>query len=117
MSRLTYTSFGAVGDGVTDDFEAILMTHEYANENGLSVYAEGKTYYIGRNTVAARIMTDTDWTGATFIIDDRAVEASGAIRGRSVFNVAPDYSTYNVRIAGSLQAGQENQEYPNLQGK
>ena len=109
MLKLTYSSYGAVGDGVTDDFLAIKATHAYANANGLTVYAdEGKTYNLGQHNDNITIMTDTVWDGATFIIDDRAVEASGAIRGRSVFNVAPDYSNYNVRIAGSLQAGQEN---------
>ena len=34
---VTYEDFGAVGDGVTDDSDAIVSTHEYANANGLSV--------------------------------------------------------------------------------
>ena len=37
---VTYEDFGAVGDGVTDDFAAIYKAHEYANENKLPV--EGK---------------------------------------------------------------------------
>lgn len=37
---ITYEAFGAVGDGKTDDFEAIVKTHEYANANGLSVLAD-----------------------------------------------------------------------------
>ena len=40
MSRLTYTSFGAIGDGVTDDFEAILKTHEYANESVILTHSK-----------------------------------------------------------------------------
>ena len=44
---VTYSDFGAVGDGVHDDFEAIWRAHEYANENGLPVVVnDGKTYYI-----------------------------------------------------------------------
>ena len=40
-----YEDFGAVGDGKTDDMEAICKAHEYANEKGLPVYAkEGATY-------------------------------------------------------------------------
>ena len=29
---VTYLDFGAKGDGVTDDFGAIVAAHEYANE-------------------------------------------------------------------------------------
>ena len=32
-----YSDFGAKGDGVTDDFDALYNTHVYANENGLEV--------------------------------------------------------------------------------
>lgn len=69
-----YRDFGAVGDGQTDDFSAILEAHRYANQNKLPVKAEsGAVYYIGNTSIGnyIDIMTDTDWTGATFIIDDR----------------------------------------------
>ena len=32
-----YKDFGAVGDGVTDDFHAIKAAHDYANEHKLPV--------------------------------------------------------------------------------
>ena len=45
---VSYEDFGAVGDGITDDQNAIRATHEYANENGIDVVCKGaKTYYIG----------------------------------------------------------------------
>ena len=67
-----YSDFGAVGDGVTDDYDAIVAAHDYANANGLPVFAdEGATYYIGESDKCAIIRTNTTWTGATFIIDDR----------------------------------------------
>jgi hypothetical protein len=74
---VTYEDFGAVGDGKTEDFEAIYKTHEYANAHGLTVKGTpGKTYYIndtkfGTDTVhTAKIKTNVDWCGAHFIIDD-----------------------------------------------
>ncbi len=83
---VTYEAFGAVGDGKADDFEAIIKTHEYANANGLSVFAdETATYYIGGANKTAYIMTDTSWSTARFIIDDTQVEN----RSAWVFNVAP----------------------------
>ena len=34
---VSYEQFGAVGNGVNDDTEAIRKAHTYANENGLKV--------------------------------------------------------------------------------
>ncbi len=90
---VTYEDFGAVGDGKTDDFEAILKTHEYANTSGLSVFAnETATYYIGGANKTACIMTDTDWSTARFIIDDTQVEN----RGSWIFNIAPSQGGINI---------------------
>ena len=72
--NICYEDFGAVGDGITDDFAAIIKAHEYANEKGLPVAANPtKTYYIGSAPDTALIMTDTDWGMARFIIDDTGV--------------------------------------------
>ena len=79
-SVVLYSDFGAVGDGVTNDFFAIYNAHEYANLHKLPVKAdEGKTYLITHTKkngvpLTAAIKTDTDWQGATFIIDDSALE-------------------------------------------
>ena len=90
---VTYEDFGAVGDGNTDDFEAVIRTHEYANENNLKVFAnETATYYIGGADKTAYIKTDTSWSTARFIIDDTVVEN----RSAWVFNVAPSQSTKSI---------------------
>ena len=71
-----YSDFGVVGDGATNDFEAIYNAHNYANENNLPVFGDpDKTYYIGtteKDNLARSIIikTNTDWRGAKFIIDD-----------------------------------------------
>ena len=69
---VSYEEFGAVGDGVTDDFEAIEAAHNYANANGLEVKAKSDaTYYIGEKfTREIQIKTNVDWNGASIIIDD-----------------------------------------------
>ena len=72
---VTYKDFGAYGDGVIDDYNAILNTHNYANAYKLPVKAdEGAVYYVQHMSTerknGAIIKTDTDWTGASFIIDD-----------------------------------------------
>ena len=68
---ITYEEYGAVGDGIHDDQEAIVAAHKAANEQGLPVRAtDGKTYYIGRGSKVAVIQTDVDFGKAHFIIDD-----------------------------------------------
>lgn len=90
---VTYEAFGAVGDGKADDMEAIAKTHEYANANGLTVFAnETATYYIGGASKTAYIKTDTDWSTARFIIDDTEVEN----RGSWIFNIAPSQGSINI---------------------
>ncbi len=90
---VTYEQFGAVGDGKTDDLEAIVKTHEYANENNLTVLAkETASYYIGGKAMTAVIKTDTDWSTARFIIDDTSVEKIGSW----IFNIAPTESSYSI---------------------
>ncbi|MBQ3126373.1 MAG: hypothetical protein IJC15_04815 [Clostridia bacterium] len=94
-SYVLYSSFGAKGDGKTDDSEAIRAAHEYANANGVAVRADpGATYYIGVMDKAIHVHTNTDWTGASFIIDDRKVGLDK--RGVSVFYVTPDKATYDL---------------------
>lgn len=102
-----YYDFGAKGDGVTDDFEAIKATHEYANEHGCPVKADvGDRYYIGAHRDTVVIKTDTDWTDAEFIIDDSNVTVND--RGYYVFEVAPDQESYRVEVPKnySLKEGQ-----------
>lgn len=91
-AAVTYAEFGAVGDGKTNDYEAILATHNYANAQGKKVLGEaGKTYYIANVHTTIKIMTDVDWCGAEFIIDGSNSTVDNA---RNIFNVAPD--SYNT---------------------
>ena len=75
MDIITYEQFGAAGDGRTDDMPAVVKAHEEANRLGLPVRArEGACYYIAPIARCAVIRTDTDWTGASFRIDDRDLD-------------------------------------------
>ena len=101
---VTYEEFGAVGDGVTNDFPAIKAAHDFANENGLTVKAEsGKTYYISDTRIngvveAAIIKTDVIWTGAGFIIDDTpySTHENYGMYERNIFEVVSDYPIEKV---------------------
>ncbi|MBR5139966.1 MAG: hypothetical protein IKV16_02820, partial [Clostridia bacterium] len=85
-----YKDFGAVGDGVTNDAEAIIAAHEYAiSGSHKKIVAEsGKTYYIGKMSKTAPISCDVDWTGAKFIIDDSILTTNDSEIDRHIFKIS-----------------------------
>ena len=101
---VTYLDFGAKGDGVTDDFEAIWRAHNYANENGLPVVTDdGRTYYIHETRIdggvkSVIIKTDVTWGSSKFIIDDTdIISADGTGRhGQHIFRAVSDYPMETV---------------------
>ncbi len=99
-----YGDFGAVGDGQTDDLDAIIQAHVHANREGLPVAAdEGATYYIGGQARTAIIQTDTDFGTAKFIIDDRTVEN----RSTPVFEVRSSHRAFKLQGISTLKRNQE----------
>jgi len=105
---VTYEEFGAVGDGLQDDMQAIARCHAYANEQGLPVRArDGAHYYIGGRAVTAYIKTDTDWGTARFTIDDRNVED----RQQNCFKAVPDGERFSVAVE-SLRRDQKTLDFP-----
>ena len=104
---VNYKDFGAVGDGVTNDFAAIKKTHEYANEMGYKVEADpDATYYIGRTFgEVVEVRTDTDWRGATFIIDDKAFGSQDVDRQKHIFVVTSDHKTETYTAVASTEVG------------
>lgn len=70
-----YETFGALGNGSTDDIDFIAGAHMYANFVNLPVKTKADaTYYIGGKNRKAEIRTNTDFGTSKFIIDDRFVE-------------------------------------------
>lgn len=104
---LTYEQFGAKGDGVTDDFQAIIATHEAANQKGIKVKAtDGKTYYIGNTIGTAVVRTDVDFGTAKFIIDDSNVSVED--RKANIFQVESALEAFAVEGVASLKKDQTN---------
>jgi len=104
---VTYEEFGAVGDGVTEDFAAIYKAHEYANANGLSVKARDDAhYYIHDPRVDGvisqiSVRTDVNWGKARFTIDDRDISVFKGSdtydwHGKAIFNIEPDHPKETV---------------------
>ena len=104
---LTYEQFGAKGDGITDDFPAIIATHAAANEKGLPVKAKsGKTYYIGSTIGTAIVRTDVDFGTARFIIDDSKVSVED--READIFLVESALEPVEIEGVSSLNRDQAN---------
>ncbi len=79
--HVEYEMFGAVGDGITDDYTAIRLTHEFANANKINVHAaSNKTYYLKNIPEPIEIQTDTMWNGAKFILDDTQIEGAQSLQ-------------------------------------
>ena len=108
---VSYEQFGALGDGVTNDFPAIYAAHNYANENGLTVKAEaGKTYYISDTRIDGSvksiiIKTNVTWTGAEFIIDDSlySTHENYGMYGSHVFKIASDFTDEKISDEATLE--------------
>jgi hypothetical protein len=99
-----YSDFGAIGDGKTDDIDAIAATHAFANQNSLPVKAdEGATYYIGGKNRTAVIRTSTDFGKAAFIIDDTEVQN----RNTNIFMVSSTRQPFKLEGISSLKRNQE----------
>ena len=112
---LFYSQFGAVGDGVTDDFAAISAAHAEANSKGFKVKADaGKTYYIGNITTSAKIQTDTDWTDAEFRIDDTKVQRNGSSWTNNVWIFEIVSAQSSSTITSQVQRLDKNQGKLNL---
>jgi len=106
-----YSEYGAVGDGVADDFDAIIAAHAAANAANLPVRADqGKTYYIGPGRKTAEIQTDTDWGDARFIIDDSNVTVED--RGYNIFRVSSKLASVPVTGVTALSKNQEKLDWP-----
>lgn len=102
--EVLYSDFGAKGDGKTDDMEAIVAAHEFANEHRLPVKADkGATYYIGGKELTAVVQTDTDFRTASFLIDDREVLNHNA----PVFLVSSNLAPYKLDGITSLKKNQK----------
>ncbi len=103
---VTYEEFGAIGDGVAEDFAAIYKAHEYANRMGLTVRAkDGAHYYIHDNRIegiakSAEIKTNVNWGNAKFTIDDRDISTSKSdethFMNIPIFKVVSEYEKERI---------------------
>ena len=87
-NKVNYEQFGAIGDGLTDDTEAIYQAHIFANEHNLPIEAKANKTYLIRKAKEIPVKTNVNWNGCHFIIDDTNV--SNSERLTPVFKVLSD---------------------------
>jgi len=98
-----YETFGAKGDGKTDDIDAIAAAHVFANQLNLPVKTKSKaTYYISGKKRKVEIRTNTDFGTSQFIIDDRNVEKIN----EHVFLVGSTQQAVKLKGIASLKRNQ-----------
>ena len=107
-----YKDFGTVGDGITNDADAIFAAHQYAYQGGhKKIIAEaGKTYYIGYLAQEIPIICDVDWTDAKFIIDDSIINVGTNVPTNAIFNIESLYSSKSITAANSDAITRINEE-------
>ena len=105
-----YAQFGAKGDGITNDAEAIYNAHVFANQCGQKVMGDGPsaTYYIHELPASIPVETNVDWNGSTFYIDDTGSEIYKQ-KGNSIFLLSSTAktTTYNKQQIAEMFPGVE----------
>ena len=92
VCEVTYEEFGAVGDGETDDFQALYDTHVYANAGGQKVLGSASArYYVKHLPYTIPVKTNVDFQGATIIVNDKGSDEYKT-RGVSLFTFERDYA-------------------------
>lgn len=95
VTSLNYEMFGAIGDGVTDDTEAMRACHSLANEKKIPVVlSNGKKYYVPPMTEEIVIKTDVDFKDCLFIIDDLALTCDDPRSTVSIFSIRSYYEPH-----------------------
>ncbi len=118
VSIVYYTDFGASADGYFDNFKQIKEAHDYANISGQLVKAikPGEKDLIFRLVETTKdhlypqtikIMTNVDWTGAKFIIDDELLAEYDDTDMYSVpiFEVISPYNSIKVKVDEGIVKG------------
>ena len=89
LQDVSVKDFGAIGNGINDDGQALLEAHQYANSVGVKVTYPKGTYYIGDVGIIP-VETDVDATKAKFLVDPSFYPDS------SLFRIKSKHASYSI---------------------
>lgn len=92
LGYVSYKMFGAVLDGETDDSEAVIAAHEYANEHNLPVVQNGGSLYLN---FSVEVKTSC-YLNLDFIMDEDSTSHA--------YRIVPDDAT-TLTYVGAMDAG------------
>lgn len=99
LGYVTYEMFGALGDGVTDDFDSIKKCHDYANANKVAIKCQShKKYRVIIKDEYIDIKTSVNFNNSTIIIDDTVRDHS--TREYPLFRIAGNTITDYQALRG-----------------
>lgn len=92
LGYVTPEMFGAVGDGVTNDYQAFADCAVYANQNKLGIKVPQKTYFIN-GSATIELLCNVECDNSVFIVGDNHFKTA-----RPVFRYAHDLETQETNI-------------------
>lgn len=105
IAYITPQMFGAVGDGETDDTDALTATIEYAAENNKNIYIPAGTYYISNSlSIPSKMSIIGHNMNDTIIKSDNTVfqiEGSRYVRLQNLLLQGSDNSGVGLSLTGS----------------
>ena len=102
--------FGAKGDGVTDDGQALKSAHEFANSIGRKVLYPAGTYYL-HEVSNIPIMTDVDASKAEIVINPSFEPTN------TMFDIVPTESSYEIHPdLSTLVVNKDTVSLPQING-
>lgn len=96
INSVNYKQFGAIGDGSTNDYQALYNTHIFANEHNLNVNGiTNDVYYIGLCDNEIPVYTNVDFKNAKMVIDDTVENVDIS---KSIFRIMSQNTQQNLSI-------------------
>lgn len=108
VNSVHYKLFGAKGDGVYDDGEAILQAHQYANQHQLPVHNPTGEFWI-KSTRNIPVETNVNWGETVFYIDEKL---SGK---QPVFHIKSRHASVEVPAGSTEHSAMVQKVRPGVQ--
>lgn len=120
LGYTTYDEFGALGDGITDDYISIKKCHDYANEYNLNVKClSGKTYYLDNVIEPIIVKTSIDFNGSSVVINENNIgeyTENGFTRNNDVYKIVSKHEPIVINNLTGIEINTNTRVIPQLAG-